>query len=131
MLNEVYGRCKCKYLDQPNNQQIFHSQLFFFKLCMPLFYDCHRSGNVSDGCSSPCVCFCNKTAPRPLEDASADTTVLTLALKSASTRVELRRCFTSSNDVCFHPPQTHCLFLTRKYLSGLVLSTKLGVNLFN
>ena len=78
-----------------------------------------------------CGCFCSKTAPRPYEDASADTTVLAPALKSAKTGVEVMIRFTSLKQFCCASPQIHALVLISRSRSGLVLSAKLGANLLN
>ena len=79
-----------------------------------------------------CGCFCSKTAPRPYEDASADTTVLAPALKSAKTGVEVIMIhFTSLKQFCCASPQIHVLVLISRSRSGLVLSAKLGANLLN
>ena len=91
-----------------------------------LFFDAYATGRIS-----PSGCFCSSTAPKPYEDASAESVVSRFALYRASTGADVRLSFSCTKHICCACPNVQSFFLLRRSRIGFVISARCGVNFPN
>ena len=133
MAPKVYGLCRCGVLSLLCNLKNTHRPTLKLKTLSTWAYRCSVAVRVQEtyaiGYNVPCACFCTHIAPKPYEDASADTTVGDFGWNKASNGVEMSICLRLSKVYCFIIPHTQWFSLMSKSLKDFVLSARCGTNL--